>query len=295
MTNTKFRKRALLSSVAMLLVALVALGSATFAWFAESPTASANGLTLKTTAASGLEIQTASQQKWGTEALLNADAPQSTTSAGTFNLTPASQVQNVSTTGHAGDFYTVTAKKADEPDAKDEKFTGVTAGRSSADSVYAEDIFFRLSQTSSASDSRTVKLSGVTITVASGASTLSKAIRVAVADENGLLLGTYSVSGSIGDDGKDCVPYNPGNTTYDNLTLTAYNPALTTNLTSGSATAVDVEAATGVMTTSTTKKVTVYVYLDGEDSECFTQKVNNIDVNQLISGVVLDFTLAPKA
>ena len=30
MTNTKFRKRALLSSVAMLLVALVALGSATF-------------------------------------------------------------------------------------------------------------------------------------------------------------------------------------------------------------------------------------------------------------------------
>ena len=58
MTNTKFRKRALLSSVAMLLVALVALGSATFAWFTDNPNAKATGLTLKATASKGLVIRT---------------------------------------------------------------------------------------------------------------------------------------------------------------------------------------------------------------------------------------------
>ena len=56
MTNTKFRKRALLSSVAMLLVALVALGSATFAWFVANPVASANGLVMTTQAAPGIAI-----------------------------------------------------------------------------------------------------------------------------------------------------------------------------------------------------------------------------------------------
>ena len=56
MTNTKFRKRALLSSVAMLLVALVALGSATFAWFTQSTTATASGLAISTTKSSELKV-----------------------------------------------------------------------------------------------------------------------------------------------------------------------------------------------------------------------------------------------
>ena len=56
MTNTKFRRRALLSSVAMLLVALVALGSATFAWFTSSTSASANGIMISTTKSSELKI-----------------------------------------------------------------------------------------------------------------------------------------------------------------------------------------------------------------------------------------------
>ena len=56
MKNTKFRKRALISSVAMLLVALVALGSATFAWFTQNTTATANNLYATTVKASSLKI-----------------------------------------------------------------------------------------------------------------------------------------------------------------------------------------------------------------------------------------------
>ena len=66
MTNTKFRKRALLSSVAMLLVALVALGSATFAWFTSSTTATANGIKVSTIKSSELQISKSDLQ-WGTQ------------------------------------------------------------------------------------------------------------------------------------------------------------------------------------------------------------------------------------
>lgn len=53
---TKSRKRMLLSSIAMLLVALVALGSATYAWFTVSKTVTADGMQVKAIASAGLEI-----------------------------------------------------------------------------------------------------------------------------------------------------------------------------------------------------------------------------------------------
>ena len=56
MTNTKFRKRALLSSVAMLLVALVALGSATFAWFSQNSKATAENIVAKTQRGSNILV-----------------------------------------------------------------------------------------------------------------------------------------------------------------------------------------------------------------------------------------------
>lgn len=56
MTNTKFRKRALLSSVAMLLVALVALGSATFAWFEATNHADAQTIGANTAKSSNIVV-----------------------------------------------------------------------------------------------------------------------------------------------------------------------------------------------------------------------------------------------
>ena len=55
-TKQSFRKKALLSSVAMLLVAAVAVGSATFAWFTHNDKATANGIYIKTMRGSSLEV-----------------------------------------------------------------------------------------------------------------------------------------------------------------------------------------------------------------------------------------------
>ena len=53
---TKSTKRILLSSIAMLLVALVALGSATFAWFTINKTVTANNMKVQAVSADGLVI-----------------------------------------------------------------------------------------------------------------------------------------------------------------------------------------------------------------------------------------------
>lgn len=50
------RRKMLISSVAMLLVAMVALGTATFAWFTTNTTATADGINVKTVSASDLQI-----------------------------------------------------------------------------------------------------------------------------------------------------------------------------------------------------------------------------------------------
>ena len=54
--KTNSRRRVLISSVAMLLVALVALSTATFAWFTSSTSVTADGIKVRTSKTSKLEI-----------------------------------------------------------------------------------------------------------------------------------------------------------------------------------------------------------------------------------------------
>lgn len=85
--KTNAKKRMLISSVAMLLVAMVALGTATFAWFSTSTTANANNIKVQTTKASNLLIRkgtggTALSTDWAGQIDYNSD--------GTSTLEPAS-------------------------------------------------------------------------------------------------------------------------------------------------------------------------------------------------------------
>ena len=65
-THLLTKKRALISSVAMLLVAIIALGTATFAWFTSSTTAKANGIKVQTIKSSELVISKLDKD-WGTK------------------------------------------------------------------------------------------------------------------------------------------------------------------------------------------------------------------------------------
>lgn len=88
MKNT--RKKMLLSSVAMLLVALVALGSATYAWFTINKTVEAKTMTVKAATAKGLQITGDNGGTWARTATFNSAA---------YELNPASLVFTKDTSG----------------------------------------------------------------------------------------------------------------------------------------------------------------------------------------------------
>ena len=80
--KAKSRKRLLISSIAMLLVAMIALGTATFAWFTSSTTATANGIKVSTIKSSELQISK-SNLAWGTQVDYQKEAVFSPTSSAT--------------------------------------------------------------------------------------------------------------------------------------------------------------------------------------------------------------------
>lgn len=67
--KTSSRKRLLVSSVAMLLVAMLSLGTATYAWFTNSSTAKAKGVNVYTTKLSNLQVTEtpSNEDSWGNE------------------------------------------------------------------------------------------------------------------------------------------------------------------------------------------------------------------------------------
>ena len=267
MTNTKFRKRALLSSVAMLLVALVALGSATFAWFAANPNAEAHGISMKTTAAAGLVIRTTTDTTWSHSASLNKNGS-------TFNMQPVSQDQTA-----PGTFRTVTAGEASSYLASS-KSTDTVGTASAGSDYYSEQIYCRLSTGSdaSANSSKEVKITGIVITANENA-TLENCVRVSIANGT-TLLGTWALS-TGGATGVLAADKTVGSFSPAIAQAQASFTAVPTGLTGLSASADD-----------TSKALTVYVWLDGQDTGCFSEAVTAQDASEIIESVQVNLTLA---
>ena len=297
MKNTTFRKKALLSSVAMLLVALVALGSATFAWFAANPNAEATGLSMKTTASTGLVLRTDSDPVWDHDAILNAKATTTgeginavtTYAANTdiFDLQPASQNKE------NGSLWTIGAESADSHVAKTQddegnaiEMTNPSVGGwskrvddngtyNASGSVYKENIYFRLSDGSAADDTKKVYITGATITKATNA-TMENAIRVAVANSTGEVIATYGIVGDTN------APQ-----------LTGKDATSGTYVLSQAGVATSIECASTLTANAANFEdfVTVYVYLDGEHEDCKSDMVGTVNAEQIISEISLSFTL----
>ncbi len=273
MKNTTFRKKALLSSVAMLLVALVALGSATFAWFAANPYAEVTGLSMKTTASTGLVVSTDSDTVWSHSAALYKDQ------AAAFDLQPVSQEQ-----ANPANFWTISAKESGKfgHDSEAEMAAASIGTYKASGAVYSEKVYFRLSDGSAATTDN-VYLTGVTITKNADA-TMEGAIRVAIVDNNSTLLGTY------------CITAAGANGTLTTAAKTAgdFSPALATAVPAAGVKVVDGANLTA-NAADKSQYVTVYVYLDGQDSNCYSDKVGTVNAAEIISGVDLDFTLKAAA
>ena len=274
MKNTTFRKKALLSSVAMLLVALVALGSATFAWFTANPNVEATGLQMTTKAAAGLVAITkseadamnttydkADEKYWDHDVVLRAEGTKDdkgnwtfATNDEDFNLQPVSGIgaAKFTTTAGADDYY---AKGASE---------AVTNAATTA--YYTDVIYFKSTDGSAISD---INLTSVDITAGDTAKDIVNAVRVEVLKSTGELVGTYGID-------------TAGNVYYVS-TSELSSSAYTYEKAAGDN---NTDVSIGGIAKDGTTSVTVNVYLDGEDTTCFSR---NVDAKQLISNVKLNF------
>jgi len=281
MTNTKFRKRALLSSVAMLLVALIALGSATFAWFVNSPDANTKGFSMKTTTDSslllGAEFDLAlattvtGRVGFAREVTLNNKYNTGDTEASsrTETLQPASM-------DAAGGLHTVQAEKTDSYGAK--AGNPITNG-----AAYMEKIYFKQDEAGSTSTAKDVYLKSVNWTKPTiAAHDMSPAATVAILGKDGSLIETFT--------------YTSRTQSFIPASMTSYASASlgsrTTTAAGNAATTAPVGTAKAFDTADNALDyVTVVVYLDGEFSEVFSDNVKGDNLGNFLNNLNITFTL----
>lgn len=258
MKNT--RKKMLLSSIAMLLVALVALGSATYAWFTTNPEAAVTGLKMKTTSSKGLVVQTESEKAlskdFSHDAILRCTgtAGHYVTDPTDFDLTPASLTNSAaanttkSSRAAIGSWLTAKASSDLSYEKSADNATPASAGLTSSQ-VYAEKVYCKI--TGENADT-TVYLRGLNWTNVSNSESLNDALRVAITDMDGKLVAIY---------GPDDTANGYLSAATDASNAQTYTPTVKSDSLS-----IDMGTANG----SGSRFFTVYVYIDGEDTNCTT-------------------------
>ena len=274
MTNTKFRKRALLSSVAMLLVALVALGSATFAWFVDDPTADARGLTASSQSSTGLQVKTDSSTSYSHHAKI-ACASSATGGAASTGIYLAPAMCNIKTAS-SPTFHSVKALNANayNPDTSDKWAEVLTLDHSAGTGVYNETITLR--KTGTASATQDVNLVGIDLGLAGN---MQDAVVVVL--RNGSNYYTFSKASRS-------VP--TWNVAITNGT-TAYS-ASSANWTTTAAAATGMSTKVGTFAAGTNSEQTLelYVYLDGTHTSVYSD--NATSASSIITKCDLYFALA---
>lgn len=275
MTNTKFRKRALLSSVAMLLVALVALGSATFAWFTQTPTANATGLTMTTTTSASLLAETKSDNDLTSGKGGFAHTTYLNAASGSASKTDAITMDPAAYSATNGWLKLV---------ADSETASGSTKTVESTN-VYSDRVYFKLS---TEGDAAPVYLKGVTWDPHSTA-TMASAVYVVMTKSDGTFIGEWGVSATA-----HGVPSEAVGTAHNAANNISRTPTAKGNIATG------IEVATAKYAESTSVGATnadgydyvnIYVYLDGENSSVYSNNAKGVNLETLASNFNFNFSL----
>lgn len=163
--NSKAIRKQLLAAVAMVLVAAVALGSSTYAWFVASGTVTATGMSVKAQSEGGLAISF-DGAKWGTSATAGM--------ASAYELYPTSTL-------NLADWYHATAADMSKSDAQPGSRTKVT-DTVFPSGTYAKNDYvvmkeFKIKSTSTSAISKGLYVESVDVT---GYKSMSTALRVGV-------------------------------------------------------------------------------------------------------------------
>ncbi len=266
MKNT--RKKMLLSSVAMLLVALVALGSATYAWFTINKEVTADTMVVNAATTAGLQITNKNGNEWARDVhFTDSDITLAPTSRG-FTASALQSAgylpQDVSTTGSGARAWVVADGNSNpatnwKADAGRPTVPSGDVVAQASNAYYAE---YRVGVKSSGSDIEDVVMNlNYTDGSASGKSA-EGFIRIVVMEEDVTAPVAYIADGGASTNA-----------------VTAINT--TTKIPSSVAAQVNTSAtdvAVGTMT-STARYFRIIVWFEGQDADC-------TDTNQAAKGTI---------
>ena len=244
------RRRVLISSVAMLLVAIVALGTSTFAWFTAQPTATASNMSVKTTKSSGIVVKTEDASTFTTDSKW-ADSRKNVA------LSPASILMTGTATNNA--WYIAPQANADGTAIKTEMTAEALADISAS---YALKTSFQVKTL----DEVTEKEVSCLINVTNG-NTVMPYLRVAVLDNANKVLGVWA---------QDAVDTSA-------VTSAGAAGAFTVDTYKSTTAAFDLGKV------STAKTFNVYVWLEGQDTDCIDPSAAEITATDI------SFTLRDKS
>lgn len=273
--NSKAIKRQLLAAIAMVLVAAIALGSSTYAWFVASGTVEAYGMKVQAQSEGGLAISYGGTA-WGTSATAGIEQA--------VRLYPTS-TNNMAAWSHA------TAKAANEKDAVQDSRENITdtvmPGGTYKDGngyVLMKEFQIRSTAKEENSLSQGLYVEEVTVKVGAGAAqkTMSTALRVGVryvdstnsGNSKSYIYGPVTVS-SDGDQANHATDGYKFYSSKDDI-----NGTTVTLATVGRGKS-DILPSDFTITNDQSKpiKVQIYVWFEGEDNNLFSDNFNVEDLN----------------
>lgn len=273
--NSKAIKKQLLAAVAMVLVAAVALGSSTYAWFVASGTVEAYGMKVQAQSEGGLAISYGGEA-WGTS------ASGGITEA--VRLYPAS-TKDLAAWSHA------TAQASNDPAAVQSSRTDITDTVVQGTSVPDNNGYVLMREfqiRSTAADALSKGLYVKNVTVQSAKQTMSTALRVGVryvdskntGNNKAYIYGPVELNGGAESGNKPSDNYKwykDANDETGSVVTLAKVGETTSPILDDSTT---ISAATNAAI-----KVQIYVWFEGEDHNLFSDNFNTEDLS-----VTVDFS-----
>lgn len=270
--NSKAIKRQLLAAIAMVLVAAIALGSSTYAWFVASGTVKAEGMKVQAKSEGGLAIRWAGEgsELWGTTASAKMDTATALLPASTATLAKWTYAKALKANASAADVTTYT-------DITNEVFKGADGAFDNNEYVVMQP--FQIRSTAGDKLAKGLYVSGVDVTRGANAGNkdLDKSIRVGVRmeSENGFVgnfiyapvegaSSSYNWVEVKGDNTRESTPVTlstKGTSADDKSQLLAKDKTVP---------AVEGEAV----------KVQVFIWYEGEDAKLYSDNyvANDLDV-----------------
>lgn len=253
--KTTSRKRLLISSVAMLLVAMLALGTATFAWFTSSTTSKASGINVQTIKSSELQISKLNKV-WGTTVDYGMKSTQT--------YLPVSSADGMN-------WYSANAKARDSYEANDAEAAVKQTGY-----YFKEQLNVR--------NNGDADVDNASITFTLDNTTKPQYVRVALVpvtdtEDNTTVLPTPDASKFMaGIYGEDTTPYKA-------LTGTNVTTDLSAEITPKNVYKLEL-GQSGLLKAHTTEYYNLYVWFEGQDADCVDDNAGAIigDITFTVTG-----------